>query len=342
MRIQYRKPERPDLLLLVIAMMVWAGLIIYSPLGPFATDPAGQAGDVIVAYTPDNLWRVDASGEKSSLVWRQEELLLQYTPLATPKVTFPDWPGRGFEELPRRWWELDLSPPTRSIPFSPVPPKPKLAFVIDDGGHRWEAAEGFLELQVPMTFAVLPYLPKTSEHAARAAAAGYEVILHLPMEPHGGIDPGQGAILTGLEEAEIRRRVRAALAEVPQATGVNNHMGSLATEDPGLMAIILDEVHSQGLFFVDSHTSPQTVVPAVAQDLGIPFAQNATFIDNKNDVEYVKGRIMVAADRAEKYGTAVAIGHVKTATLAVLQELIPELQERGIELVYVSELVSRP
>ena len=146
---------------------------------------------------PDNLWRVDASGEKSSLVWRQEELLLQYTPLATPKVTFPDWPGRGFEELPRRWWELDLSPPTRSIPFSPVPPKPKLAFVIDDWGHRWEAAEGFLELQVPMTFAVLPYLPKTSEHAARAAAAGYEVILHLPMEPHGGIDPGQGAILTG-------------------------------------------------------------------------------------------------------------------------------------------------
>ena len=88
--------------------------------------------------------------------------------------------------------------------------------------------------------------------------------------------------------------------------------------------------------------SPQTVVPAVVQDLGIPFAQNATFIDNKNDVEYVKGRIMVAADRAEKYGTAVAIGHVKTATLAALQELIPELQERGIELVYVSELVSRP
>ena len=59
-----------------------------------------------------------------------------------------------------------------------------------------------------------------------------------------------------MSEAAIRQNVRAALSTSPYYVGVNNHMGSLMTEDAGAMNIILSELHRRGLFFIDSRTSP--------------------------------------------------------------------------------------
>ncbi len=344
----YKKQEKPELMIVVIALIVWAGLVLHSPLGPFThnsgTDAVpSETDESVVAYNPNNLRRVPASSSESSVLWQERGVLLSSHALL-PTFTLGELPsalGSGVKpgSAETILGRIELTPWAEEMP--PVQDGPKLAFIIDDWGHRWEAAEGFLQLEVPMTYAVLPFLVNTGEHARRAAEAGFEVILHLPMEPSGSISPGEGAILTALSEDTIRSRVSAALAAVPQAVGVNNHMGSRATEDARVMRTVLEELQSQGLFFVDSHTSARTVAPQVASQLGVPFAQNKVFIDNENDVDYVKQRIWLAVEMAESAGSAVAIGHVKTATLQALQELIPQLRERGIKLVTASNLLTQ-
>lgn len=403
--------EKPELILALLALIVWSVLVLYSPLGPFSSSDSEESSasdptDSVVAYNSDNLRRVPdgcidpedgleggmtrdgaqnvtetvhghgpregsfqqkenlgGNGKTTSAfegISRTGELLtltdLRYaghggvrlsSQVLIPGVTPEEMDSEGVGDFQARGngaGRLELGPEDGSWPPRLDGPskRPKLAFIIDDWGYQWEAADGFLKLDVPMTYAVLPFEVNTAKHAQMAAEAGFEVILHLPMEPSGDANPGRGAILTSLSSEEIRSLVQQALAAVPQAKGVNNHMGSRATEDFRVMRDVMEVLYSRGLFFVDSHTSPRTVAPAVARELRIPFAQNQVFIDNRADVEYVKQRIWLAAEMAEAGGSAVAIGHVKSATLAALQEAIPELRRRGIELVTVSELLTTP
>ena len=219
----------------------------------------------------------------------------------------------------------------------------RLAIVIDDWGYGWQAAREFLELDAPLTVAVLPNAPYSRQQALQARRRGFEVIVHLPMEPQDGrADPGPGAITTGLSDEEIRRRVLEAIEAVPGAAGVSNHMGSMATADPRVMERVLEVVGSRGLFFLDSRTTARSVVGSLASAMGVPWAQNQVFLDGEGDPQAVRSRLELAARRALARGEAIAIGHVRPVTARVLQEALPELRRRGIELVPVSALLKGP
>src|SRR5690606_10337572 len=97
--------------------------------------------------------------------------------------------------------------------------------------------------------------------AADAQRAGHTVMLHMPMAPADGDfawQPDQPP-LVWLE------RLEAALRVVPQASGLNNHTGSLMTANETAMATLMPELQRRHLFFVDSRTTPQTVAAASAQ-----------------------------------------------------------------------------
>lgn len=237
----------------------------------------------------------------------------------------PDGPDAGREPWPRR-----------------EPARARLAIVIDDWGYAWPAAETFLAMDVPLTVAVIPFLPYSQEQAAAARQRGFEVLVHLPMEPlDPAVDPGPHAITTALPPDEIRRRVEAAIDAVPGAVGVNNHMGSKATADRHVMELVLETVRRRGLFFVDSHTTAQSVVGEVAAGLGVPWARNDLFLDGERSVDYVRSRLLLAARRALETGQAVAIGHVHPATAAAVASVLPELRRQGIEIVPVSALLEQ-
>ncbi|MGE5839971.1 MAG: divergent polysaccharide deacetylase family protein, partial [Deltaproteobacteria bacterium] len=78
------------------------------------------------------------------------------------------------------------------------PIKPCLAIIIDDIGASLSHAKLFLDLHVPMTFAVLPRLAVSEESASLIHGAGHEIMLHQPMEPRDrGLSPGPGALYVG-------------------------------------------------------------------------------------------------------------------------------------------------
>ena len=225
-------------------------------------------------------------------------------------------------------------------------PVVKVAIILDDWGYNKQHLTQFFEIGRPVTLAVLPHL-QFSEYVARDAKShGYEVLLHMPMEPASNPKrPESGMISRNMAREKVRELIDKALVSVPGVHGVNNHMGSNATRDTDLMTVFLAEIKGRGLFFVDSVTTGGSVCPDICNKLGLKFTKRDVFLDvdlGKGDgtvSEKISRRIEELCNIAVRRGEAVGIGHDKTTTLSVLKDMLPRMEAKGIKFVYVSELV---
>ncbi|MBU0935502.1 MAG: divergent polysaccharide deacetylase family protein [Spirochaetes bacterium] len=223
---------------------------------------------------------------------------------------------------------------------APADTAPRLIIVLDDAGHNLWQLEPFLALPFPLTIAVLPGLPYTAKAAELIKAAGKEVLLHQPMEALNGLDPGPGSISSSMDEQQIRQILRANMAQVPSAVGMNNHMGSLATSDPFVMNIVLDEAKRAGWYFLDSLTIGTSVAAELAAAKKTDIWERTVFLDNSPDRDYIVNKMNEGSRVAEKHGYAIMIGHVWTAELAqTLSELYPQLIEQGFSLSTIARML---
>jgi hypothetical protein len=225
-----------------------------------------------------------------------------------------------------------------------VPRLLRAAIIIDDMGHDLEAAQKLLALPYLLTFSVLPHLRYTQITAEDIHRAGREVMLHLPMEPEpsGHASPGKGAILTGMGEAEVQRTIQIDLISVPYAVGVNNHMGSRATQDTALMAGVMKVLAGRRLYFIDSRTTAGSKALDAARREGVPAFYRSVFLDDTETVPYTLKQLRVFRQVVEREGVALAIGHPHPTTIAALANFLPELERADIELVAPSEIVRLP
>jgi polysaccharide deacetylase 2 family uncharacterized protein YibQ len=218
---------------------------------------------------------------------------------------------------------------------------PKMAIVIDDLGGEDSVSHELLQKNLPVTFSILPFSPKGRALALEAHRKGREIILHLPMEPHGypKIKPGKGALLDEMNEEELFRQLSKDIEAVPYIQGVNNHMGSQLMEDPEKIRVILSEVKRRNLFFLDSRTTPQTVGLETARSLGLMAAERDIFLDHPADGKDVKQQLEQLIQIALSTGKAIGIGHPHPSTIQSLEEMIPRIKERGIQIVPLSEII---
>ncbi|RCX18757.1 hypothetical protein DFR58_10426 [Anaerobacterium chartisolvens] len=220
----------------------------------------------------------------------------------------------------------------------------KLAIIIDDFGSSRGGVEEMMSIDRHLTFAVMPFCEHSQEDATAANKKGYEVIVHLPMEPNQGKRSwlGPHPILAGMNGDDVAKIVRDAFDDVPFAVGANIHMGSKASSDEDIVSAVLDIIKEKDLYFVDSRTANQPISKKIADTKGVRCYERDVFIDGQQPKSFVKERLNQAADKAAKKGYAVAIGHVGVeggkVTAAAISEMLPEFDRRGIELVYVSEL----
>jgi polysaccharide deacetylase 2 family uncharacterized protein YibQ len=232
-----------------------------------------------------------------------------------------------------------VAPPARPVAVA-QPSRPRLALIVDDLGHNLNAtARGFLELGVPITVAVLPELHDSDEVFELAHERGIPALLHLPMEPQRGEDPGKHAVRVGMPADEIEALVDRHLRRYKTFFGVNNHMGSRATADQPTMQALARALRRRDLVFVDSQTTPRSVARAAAREAGIWCVANDLFLDDGEETqEQVEGNLEHLAAVARKRGLAVGIVHPHPATLAALRQGLPRLQAHGIELVTIESL----
>ncbi|MGE5607005.1 MAG: divergent polysaccharide deacetylase family protein [Bacteroidota bacterium] len=298
-----------------------------------------KTGDLKWGYQRGQLWLRLNSELSVNLTGGAKRLPVQEITLLTPnKATVNrQWPGL----IPRL--PPSILPPVVEPPKDlPVIQKPRVALIIDDVGSVRKAADAMLQVPARLTWAILPFTPYAAEYAEAAKEQGFEVILHLPLEPlDRKNNPGPGLIKRDWTDEEIVEQLEADLNQVPGAVGINNHMGSAGTADERLMDLLMGQIKERDLYFVDSMTTDRSVGEAVASRHQVRFKKRHVFIDNLPDIDSKKKALQELIKVALAEGEAIGIGHVREGTAEAIIEMIPEFEKAGIELVTVSELLDR-
>jgi polysaccharide deacetylase 2 family uncharacterized protein YibQ len=218
---------------------------------------------------------------------------------------------------------------------------PRIAMVIDDFGYDLNMALSFIHYDMPLSLSVLPIAPYTKHIVYAANREKRELMLHLPMEPNDSVrwDPGPGALLVDMNEAELQCLIREHLDRIPGLRGVNNHMGSLFSQRADHMGILFSILKEKGLFYVDSITTNRSVGYDLAKEMGLPVARRSVFLDNDLDPNAIRFQMESLMGLARYTGDALGIGHPHKETLDILTEYRYRLTTE-FDVVYVSELVN--
>lgn len=216
----------------------------------------------------------------------------------------------------------------------------KLAIIIDDIGYNLPLGQRTTQLQGPFTLAVLPFTPHGRELAELAHQRGKELMLHAPMSNHHDYPLGPGGLVSGMERADFLTVLRQNLANIPYIKGVNNHMGSLLTEQTEPMRWLMLELQTRDLYFVDSRTTAKTQALIEAERIRLPSRRRDVFLDDTRTRDHIKQQLLLALQKARQQGSAIAIGHPYPETLNVLNNIQPLLENYNVELVPVSKLVA--
>ena len=261
----------------------------------------------------------------------------QSMPIEPPKReavhhSVPDYEAFHKESVPPPPPIKRTKPVTNGIP---------VAIIIDDIGYDRKMADGFLALNIPLTFSVLPMGTFNHSIIDNAIQKDVEIMLHQPMEPgdYPTVNPGPGALLYDMSPDELIAQLTDNLDRIPGVKGVNNHMGSKLTASSEKMRQVFTTLKKRKLFFVDSRTTAETMCRPSAELLQLPFAERDVFIDHIQTEAFIKKQLQLLIKRARRQGYAIGIAHPHPVTLTVLKRMLPELQA-AVLLTHASTVVA--
>lgn len=215
-----------------------------------------------------------------------------------------------------------------------------IAIIIDDIGVSFSRARLFLELNIPITFSILPWLSKSYDLAHEIHGKGHEIMLHQPMQPHNHhLEPGPGALYAGDGKAQITETMEKNIASLPHIVGVNNHMGSKFTECRNEMNDVLTVIRENDLFFVDSLTTNHSIAGEIAQRLHMVTTRRNIFLDNEREESAVLCQLNRLKNHAQKYGYAIGIGHPFPETAGAIGRFLQDLECQDLSFVHVSRVI---
>ncbi len=250
--------------------------------------------------------------------------------------------GKTASFLLGTWLGLDTLSTAMAFGFRKTPPLAKsvISLIIDDMGYSLSRTEQFLNLEIPLTFSILPRLPRSEKVALEIHAQGHEIMLHQPMQPYNAdLDPGPGALYVGDGTKKITRIVEENISSLPFISGVNNHMGSRFTECQREMGAVLRVIKKRGLHFIDSLTTSHSKAYTTAKSLHMPAAQRNIFLDNLPHESAILFQLNKLKKHALKYGRAIGIGHPHPETARAIFRFRKDLGDSGPALVYISQVI---
>jgi len=218
----------------------------------------------------------------------------------------------------------------------------KIALIIDDFGYHFDdTVKGFLDLPYAVTFAVIPGLPYSQTVAEQASHRGFEIMIHLPMEPlkTERVENQGYTLFTGMSLKRIKKILEKAYRQLPQAKGLNNHMGSKVSLDRKTLGRLMEALRSLNLYYIDSQTHPRSRAYRLARKAGLRSARIDTYLDNPQSPLDLHEKMQLLVEKAKERGYAIGTGHARPETLEFLKEEMAQLAIKGIRFAPVSEVL---
>lgn len=217
-----------------------------------------------------------------------------------------------------------------------------VSIIIDDLGNSALHAEDVLGIPGPVTLAILPHTRYGASLAKQAFETGKEVMLHLPMQSVEHHHHTAGTLTLHMTPTEFRQQLESNIESIPHIRGMNNHMGSLLTQHPGYMELLMDYLSKQpGLYFVDSKTTLKTVASRFADRYRVPNRARDIFLDPDYRPDTIRHQFRRLIETARRSGYAIGIAHPHPRTIEFIRNNIGQLEQHGIELVPVSAIIEQ-
>ncbi|MFQ6341726.1 divergent polysaccharide deacetylase family protein [Campylobacter sp. VTCC 70190] len=215
--------------------------------------------------------------------------------------------------------------------------KPKLAIIIDDIANASQV-RGLKALNLKLNPSFFPSDKNHSQTPKLASQFDFYMV-HLPLAALNYNKPELDTLNPSDSKEKILKKIKEIKKDFKDLKFINNHTGSLFTSNEEAMRKLYEVLKSQNIFFVDSKTIGNSKASKVAGELNMPYIQRDIFLDNEDELAYIKKQIQSAVKLAQKKGFAIAIAHPKKNTFKALEQSKDLLQ--GVELVYLSEIYGK-
>lgn len=226
---------------------------------------------------------------------------------------------------------------------------PKIAFVIDDFGQDRAGVEQMLNLDIPLTCAIIPFMEYSVQDMNAIIEKNKEPILHMPMEADQYLPEswyGPKMIKNNYDTKQIKEVMQECINSLPNIKGVNIHIGSGVSQNRNQMLAVMEVVKDNNLYFLDSRTSDKSVCNEIAKEIQVEYQYRDVFLEKTKHAEYnhIINQIHKAIDIAKLNGKAVIIGHVGPeggdVTAKAIKDSIPSIKNANVEIVLLSQIVS--
>jgi len=225
-------------------------------------------------------------------------------------------------------------PPSEVRPLRPSGAEAKLVIIIDDVSYAHDIA-AIHSVGLPLVMSFLPPSPRHDDSALLASKEN-SYMVHLPLEAIDYNAEEPYTLHVSDSEEKIAKRISELKCLYPKVRYMNNHTGSKFTSDTAAMERLLGILKKENIAFVDSRTIAATKVRQVSEKYGLRYLGRDVFLDHQDGVENVKHQIKEAVEKAQKYGTAIAIGHPRPDTIEALKQSRGLLSQ--VKLVGIGEI----
>ncbi len=226
-----------------------------------------------------------------------------------------------------------------AVPFTPnasIKGRAKLVIIIDDVA-TFEHASMIKSLGLKITPSIFP-ATKTHPDTPNIARTFEFYMIHLPMQAKHFDSPEIGTLTINESFESMHEKIKKIRKDFPRAKYTNNHTGSRFTSDFDAMDKAYRALIEQGFVFVDSKTIAQTAVARAAKKHNQPYISRDIFLDDDPSASAVRRELAAAVNLAKKRGYAIAIGHPKKNTIAVIKESKNNLL-KDVDVVYLKDIL---
>jgi len=225
------------------------------------------------------------------------------------------------------------------VPFTPnssVKGRAKLVLIIDDVA-TFEHASMVKSIGLKITPSIFP-ATKTHPDTPNIARTFEFYMIHLPMQAKHFDSPEIGTLTVNESFESMLEKIKKIRRDFPRAKYTNNHTGSRFTSDYDAMDKAYRALIEQGFIFVDSKTIAQTAVARAAKKYNQPYISRDIFLDDDPSASAVRRELVAAVNLAKKRGYAIAIGHPKKNTIAVIKASKNNIL-KDVEVVYLKDIL---